>query len=170
MKRFEKIVVIALFSALVILCVLQILFRFALNFSLSWTEELARFVFILLVYMAACAAVAENAHVRVEVIDRFLSKRQAKIMDTLADLIFIAFMGLIGWYGLHIAADAYEIKTLSPAMQMPMWIAYGIVPVTFGLTCLRLIQRIWLRFTAADPDDADDDDATATPAQDGQGG
>ena len=169
MKNFEKILVIGLFSALVILCVLQILFRSGLNFSLSWTEELARYVFILLVYMAACAAVAENAHVRVEVIDNFLSKKQARVLDTIADLIFIAFMGLIGWYGLEIAIDAFKIKTLSPAMRMPMWIAYAIVPTTFGLTCIRLMQKIYRRFTATTTTPTSEDAASAPP-EEAQGG
>ncbi|WP_232055270.1 TRAP transporter small permease [Vibrio taketomensis] len=66
----------ALFLALIILCLLQILFRFVFNFSLSWTEELARYVFIALVYAASSLAVIKGAHVRVEIIDNFVKGNQ----------------------------------------------------------------------------------------------
>lgn len=75
MNNIEEYVSILLFSSLIILCFLQILFRFVFNFSLSWTEELSRYVFIALVYISASLAVIRGAHVRVEVIDNY-SKEQ----------------------------------------------------------------------------------------------
>ncbi|MEM7394445.1 MAG: TRAP transporter small permease [Verrucomicrobiota bacterium] len=146
MKHIEKMVVVVLFSALVLLCFLQIVFRFALNFSLSWTEELARYVFILLVYMSACAAVLHNAHVRVEIIDGLLPERFKKTLDTVVDLLFMVFMALIGYYGIHLSQESFEINQLSPAMQIPMGAVYAIIPITFFLTSGRLIQRIVLRY------------------------
>jgi TRAP-type C4-dicarboxylate transport system permease small subunit len=146
MKKFEKNIIVLLFSALIILCFLQIIFRSVLNLSLSWTEELSRYVFILLVYLSACAAVLENAHVRVEVIDGFVKGANKKYMDSFVDFLFIAFIGYIGYYGFMISLDAFEVKLLSPAIQVPMGIVYLIIPVTFFLTCIRLCQRIFNRF------------------------
>jgi TRAP-type C4-dicarboxylate transport system permease small subunit len=146
MNRLEKFIVVGLFCALILLCFLQILFRFVLNYSLSWTEELSKYVFILLVYMSSCAAVLKNAHVRVEIIDSFLPEPARKVLNTLMDLVFIAFMALVGYYGVHISADAFKIEQLSPAMQVPMGAVYAIIPVTFFLTCIRLVQRIIRRF------------------------
>ncbi|WP_347003085.1 TRAP transporter small permease [Enterocloster clostridioformis] len=42
------------------------LFRFVFNLPLAWTKELSRYVFIILTYCGASAAVLDNAHVRVE--------------------------------------------------------------------------------------------------------
>ena len=47
-------------------CFLQMLFRFVFNLPLAWTKELSRYVFIILTYCGASAAVLDNAHVRVE--------------------------------------------------------------------------------------------------------
>lgn len=146
MKHIEKTIIVVLFSALILLCFLQIIFRFFVNFSLSWTEELSRYVFILLVYMAASAAVLKNAHVRVEIIDNLLPERFKKSLDTAMDVVFIAFMGLIGYYGIEIASGAFDSEKLSPAMRLPMGVVYAIIPATFALICYRLIQRIVRRF------------------------
>lgn len=48
-KEFEYYVITGAMLLLVLMGVLQILFRFVLNFSLSWTEELSRYLFILMV-------------------------------------------------------------------------------------------------------------------------
>ena len=45
-NRIVGYVGIAVFLALIIACVMQVFFRFVLNNSLSWTEELARYCFI----------------------------------------------------------------------------------------------------------------------------
>jgi len=150
MKSLEKPIVVFLFSALIILCFLQIVFRSFLNLSLSWTEELARYTFIALVYVSACAAVLKDAHVRVEIIDSFLPKNIKPYVDTLMDFIFLFFMGLIGFHGIHIAMDALNIEQLSPAMRLPMGFVYAIIPITFFATCIRLIQKIYYRFKNSD--------------------
>lgn len=146
MKSIEKPILVVLFSALILLCFLQIVFRSFLNLSLSWTEELARYTFIALVYVAACAAVLKDAHVRVEIIDGMLSDKVKPYVDTLMDLIFLVFMAVIGFHGIHISTDAFSIDQLSPAMQLPMEAIYAIIPVTFFATCIRLMQRIYYRF------------------------
>lgn len=152
MKQLEKYIIVALFSVLVILCFLQIVFRFALNFSLSWTEELARYVFVLLVYMSACAAILQNAHVRVEIIDSLIPARFKKPLDTAVDLLFMAFMALVGYYGVQLSIEAFRVEQTTPALQAPMGLVYAIIPITFFLTCIRLIQRIVLRYKTAPPE------------------
>ncbi|MCM8536417.1 MAG: TRAP transporter small permease [Lentisphaeraceae bacterium] len=146
MKKIEKKLIVFLFITLITLCFLQIIFRFALNLSLSWTEELSRYVFILLVYLSACAAVLEDAHVRVEIIDGFVKGVSKKYLDTFVDLSFILFIGFIGYYGFEISLDAFDVNLHSPAIQVSMGIVYLIIPISFLLTCIRLCQRIYYRF------------------------
>ena len=74
-KNFEYYLIVFLFTILIVVCFLQVLFRFVFNLPLAWTEELSRYVFIILIYCGASAAVLDNAHVRVELIDNVLSER-----------------------------------------------------------------------------------------------
>lgn len=145
MKNLEKPIIVILFTMLILLCFLQIVFRSVLNLSLSWTEELARYTFIALVYISACAAVLRNAHVRVEIIDNLIPEKIKPIVDSLVDIVFMIFMALIGYHGVHISLDAFSIEQLSPAMQIPMGLVYTIIPITFFATSIRLCQRIFMR-------------------------
>ena len=145
--RTEEYISAILFISLIVLCSLQILFRFVFNFSLSWTEELSRYVFIALVYFSASLAVLRGAHVRVEVIDGFVQGRKKEILDSIIDLSFALFMIWIGYYGLELTIDALDIEQTTPALEWKSGWVYAIIPFTFYLIALRLIQRIYRRIT-----------------------
>lgn len=147
MNNIEEYVSILLFSSLIILCFLQILFRFVFNFSLSWTEELSRYVFIALVYISASLAVMRGAHVRVEVIDNYIKGANKRILDTIIDLSFAIFMIYIGYYGIEITIETLDVEQTTPALGWSSGWVYAVVPFSFYLIALRLIQRAYLRLT-----------------------
>ncbi|EGQ7953849.1 TRAP transporter small permease [Vibrio vulnificus] len=147
LDNIEEYISTLLFISLIVLCFLQILFRFVFNFSLSWTEELSRYVFIALVYFAASLAVVRGAHVRVEVIDGIVKGKNKKILDSIIDLSFATFMAWIGFYGLEISVDALNIEQTTPALEWHAGWVYAIIPGCFYLISLRLIQRVYRRVT-----------------------
>ncbi len=146
LDRLEEYLCIFLFTSLIALCLLQILFRFVVNFSLSWTEELARYIFILLVYIAASLAIAKDAHVRVEIIDSFVQGKHKYYLDQLVSIVWAIFIFYIGYEGIAIATEALDIEQVTPAMELPAGIVYAMIPVCFTLMTFRLIQRIYRRY------------------------
>ncbi|GAB3518432.1 TRAP transporter small permease [Photobacterium alginatilyticum] len=147
LDNIEEYISTFLFIMLIILCFLQILFRFVFNFSLSWTEELSRYVFIALVYFSASLAVVRGAHVRVEVIDGVVKGRNKKVLDSIIDLSFAGFMAWVGYYGLELSVDALALEQTTPALEWQVGWIYAIIPFTFYLIALRLVQRVYRRMT-----------------------
>lgn len=80
-KPLEYYLIAVLFTLLILVCFLQVLFRFVLSLPLAWTEELSRYLFILLVYVGASAAAGEGKHVRVEIIDSVLPAKATKALN-----------------------------------------------------------------------------------------
>ena len=87
-------------------CFLQVLFRFVFNLPLAWTEELSRYVFIILIYCGASAAVLDNAHVRVELIDNVLSERGRFALDIAVKLLCAAVSLVIAYNSRQIIYNA----------------------------------------------------------------
>jgi TRAP-type C4-dicarboxylate transport system permease small subunit len=144
-NRIEEVLSVVLFVALVVLCTLQIVFRFLINFSLSWTEELAQFVFIVLIYVSCSLAILRDAHVRVEIIDVLVSGRAKYVLDQTVDVVWAVFMFGIGWIAIDIVQDYLSFGKTTPALDWQYGWLYAVIPITFMLMTLRLGQRMYLR-------------------------
>ena len=139
--RFEELTCIVLFILLIIFSFSQVISRFELvTFSLDWADELSRYTFIMLVYVAASLAIAKNRHVRVEIIDMVLPQRFHPFMTIVVDLVWLAFTVVLIRSGVIVAMT--QIDAATPVLQWNMGMFYFIIPVTFTLMALRLVQKI----------------------------
>lgn len=144
-NKIEEHLSVVLFSLLVVLCFLQVLFRFFLNFSLSWTEELANYNFILLIYISCSLGIQRGAHVRVEIIDGLVRGRPKYWLDQAIDFAWGGFIFIVGYLGIGIVEDSLMVQKTTPALDWPYGWVYAIVPATFLLMTLRLAQRMHAR-------------------------
>ena len=69
----------------------QFFTRYVMNDSAAWTEEIARYLLIATVFTGATIGVVKNNHIQVDFFYRFMSRRLARAMATLADLLRIGF-------------------------------------------------------------------------------
>jgi TRAP-type C4-dicarboxylate transport system permease small subunit len=121
------------------LCVFyQFFTRYALNDSAAWTEEIARYLLICVVFFGIAAAVRRTRHIHVDFLFRILPPRAGRILSTLIDFARVAFFGIAA--GLTI-----QMMTRMPHLQMtiidlPMNIVYGICAVGFAAATVRAAQ------------------------------
>ncbi len=129
--RWVVIVMMALMTAVVFS---QVLARYFFNFSLSWSEEVARFAFVWLSFMGAAILVRRDEHIRVTmVVDALPTSvwavtRALEYAGVLICLYFFVSGGL--------SLTAAEWSQLAPATQIPMGWIYLIIPVASGLMLL----------------------------------
>jgi TRAP-type C4-dicarboxylate transport system permease small subunit len=116
-----------LFIILIIACVGQVFFRFALNHSLSWTEELARYMFIWMHMIGASLLIETRGHATVTVILELLSGTAKKIFDIIIELVILVDGSIMVYSGLVLA---YRSRfNLSTAMSIPMWMINSAVAI-----------------------------------------
>lgn len=73
----------------------QVLFRYVLQISVPWTEELARILFILTMFLGIAIAIREREHIVVDFLFKRLSKKSQAaglIVYNTAILIFLCFL------------------------------------------------------------------------------
>ena len=139
--RFEECVAVVMFSLLILFCSCQIISRFdIISFPLDWTEELSRYVFVTLSYVAASLAVARNRHVCVEVIDFFLPPRGLYILQKMVWLIWGVFSLWIAHGGWVVASEAFG--TTTPVMEWDMGWFYLPIPLLFAVMAMRLFIKV----------------------------
>lgn len=137
----EQFLLAILSSVMVIVIFIQVVLREFGN-SLSWSEELARFSFIWLVYLGISYGVKKQRHIKIDIMLQILKGKQRVILTTLANVLFLVFALFVVFGGYSIADKLLTFGQKSPALQIPMGLVYMATPVGMGLTSIRLIQSI----------------------------
>ena len=145
-ENFEKVFLVILSVLMVFLIFLQVFMRYVMQNSLSWTEELARYSFIWLIYIGISFAVKEQRHIKIDVVLLLFKERGKLIFGIIANLLFLAFAIAVVIYGYNISQQLLAFGQKSPANQIPMGLVYLATPVGMGLTAIRLIQQLIKEF------------------------
>lgn len=145
-KRAEEMGAVIALALMVVLVFIQVVFRYVLNSSLSWSEELARFLHIWMIWLAASYAVRKNEHIRVEIVKNLFSTKWRKVIDFVAILLWLGFAVFFATQGFEMVMTVLERGQKAAATRIPMWIVYTAIPLGGSLMSIRLIQRIYLLF------------------------
>ncbi|EFQ22652.1 Tripartite ATP-independent periplasmic transporter DctQ component [Aminomonas paucivorans DSM 12260] len=126
----------------VVLVFFQVVMRYVFQNSLSWSEELARYIFLWQTWLGASYAVKEHRHLRVEMLaDRFKGRARL-VFELFVLVVWFGFSGFLAYQGYQMTSFLAQSGQTSAAMQIPISWAYASVPVGCGLMALRLVGEI----------------------------
>lgn len=121
--------------------VIQVFSRYVLSNSLSWGEELARFLFIWIVYIGSSYAVQEDRHLAITAFRNWLNPSLRKYITLLADVLSFVFCAAVVFYGIQMFQFLLQTGQKSPALGLQMYWVYLALPAGLGLTAIRLLQK-----------------------------
>ena len=139
---FENVSTLFL-ACILITVILQVYFRYIAHMVVPWTEEFARYLCIWMVFMAAVAAVAKEAHIRVTfVIDRLPEKIRNGFELFSYGVVFL--FNLIVFFG---SIELMELNWGQQAVTFPVSVGvlYLAVAVSSFFILLFLIVLFWAR-------------------------
>jgi TRAP-type C4-dicarboxylate transport system permease small subunit len=131
-----------------ILVFVQFFSRYALNDSVAWTEEVARYLLIVLTFVGAGGAVRRGTHIRVEALEMALPKGARRALWAFQDAARLAFWGFGAW----ISVDLSERMGVMPMDSLDASLAWVYWPVAagFAVMLLREVQWVWRRWRHGD--------------------
>lgn len=107
----------------------QFFTRYVLESSAAWTEEIARYLLIALVFLGASVGVAKNDHIRVGFLYRYLPRRLGRVLSLAVDALQVALFAclaiLMAQMMWRIGGDAMTV------VPLPMNIVYAVVELAF---------------------------------------
>lgn len=124
----------------VLLIFVQVILRYVFNSSLSWAEELARYIFIWQIWLGTSVAQRDHAHVRIEL---FKAGRKKQIVNLIADAVWLLFCLILIKYGAELVFSIHRRNLVSAAMKLPMYLVYLSLPVSQAAVAVRIIGEIW---------------------------
>ena len=92
-------VVIAQFAVLVTVVAAAVFWRYVLNDSIVWAEELSRYLFVWISFLGGGLGVGTNIHVGVDSVVELLPARPKLVVQIAAEFLIVAFTVVLIWVG-----------------------------------------------------------------------
>ncbi|KHF38742.1 TRAP transporter small permease [Halalkalibacter okhensis] len=136
-------VFLVLFSVIMVSVIfVQVFMRYIMGSSLAWSEELARYCFIWMIYIGISYGVKKQRHIKVDVLLLLFKDKGRIVFNIISNVLFLAFAIFVVFYGYQMAQQLLNFGQKSPALQIPMGFVYMAGPVGMALTAIRLIQNL----------------------------
>src|SRR6266481_2634772 len=92
-----------IFWSLAFIVFLQFFTRYVLNDSLAWTEEIARYGLMWVVFVGGAMVTRRNSHIAVELISNVMKPgRLRAVLLAFVDFVKLSFIGLLAFISLTI--------------------------------------------------------------------
>ena len=122
LKRLMEGLCVIIMSVMALMVFLNVALRYLLNMSITTSEELSRFFFVWLTFMAAIIAYQEKSHICVDFIVKKFGAGAQRIFKVLVDVLIVTCSYFIT--SGSIALTILGLKEVSPVTQLPMAVLY----------------------------------------------
>ena len=127
-------------SLMVIIVFSNVASRYFLNFSIAWSEEVARFMLIWLAMFGAVLAYVEDEHLGLDILVKQMPRQMAHAVAILADFLVLYAIYLITLGGVEMVGTSWN--WMSPATATPYGLVYLVVPAAGIVLFLQTISKM----------------------------
>ena len=131
-----------IFIAIFAVYILNILARYAFGISYIWLPDLARILFIWMVFLGGAAAYVRGQHLLIDFVRNQLREKTLRVTDQLITLAMSAFFvflivkgARVTFVRLNIPYDSWD--------AVPTAVSYAAVPVAGAIMLLATVVRFW---------------------------
>lgn len=140
-KHLEEFLLMAALAAMACIMMVQIAARYVFQASLSWTEEITRFLFIWSAFLSISYCIRYHISIKVVTILEYVPKKAALALKVVGKIVMLLFYGYMLHYAAKFMMDTIASGQVSPACGIPMVLIYSAPLVGFTLAVIRLLQH-----------------------------
>ncbi|SHI53229.1 TRAP-type C4-dicarboxylate transport system, small permease component [Dethiosulfatibacter aminovorans DSM 17477] len=146
-EHVEEWILIVTYTAMLIIASAQVFFRYVINYSISWSQDLLTYMLIWSVFIGISLAVKKRKHIKVELAFVILPKKAQFFLKVFSNLVFMVFCGVFSYFSL---IKVYKLIFINPQISestgLSMWLIQIAVPIGFILSIYRLVVDTRLLF------------------------
>jgi TRAP-type C4-dicarboxylate transport system permease small subunit len=141
-----KISIIAISVLMVAVTLAQVIFRYVIAAPLPWSEELARYCFVWIVFLGGAVGLSRGFHLGVDIFVNMLPERPRIALEALVTVMIAGFAGTVIYASLPVIN--MNMFQRSPALGVQMSWIYIAIPISMCLIVVICIERIVTLFVA----------------------
>jgi TRAP-type C4-dicarboxylate transport system permease small subunit len=145
-RNLEEILMIGMLAAMTVIMEIQIFSRYILGISLSWSEEITRYLFIWSAFLSVSLCTRKCISIKIDQFIKFFPRRGEAFFKVLNLTISFLFFAYLIPYSAAYLKSTIDSGQVSPACGIPMYWVQSAPLICFSLTGIRLIQRWVINF------------------------
>lgn len=141
-EYLEEVILVILLVCMIFILGLQIVLRYVFKNSLSWSEELVRYMFVWSTFIGIPYCIKNNTSIRV---NQFKTAMPIKFQDVLSyvdKFIMLILFLIMAIFSIDIVSSSFASGQSSAAMGIPYWLIQISVPIGSILSLIRIIQNV----------------------------
>ncbi len=144
--KVEGFLITSILAAATVLTFTQVVFRYGLNNSIFWAEEVILYLIIAMSFIATSMGIKKGAHISVDILKSIIPKSYLPVFMVVSASVGILFGLSLLYYGGNLFLATLSRGQLSPALRIPVAWMYAFIPATAALQVFRyteIIYPIW---------------------------
>jgi C4-dicarboxylate transporter, DctQ subunit len=142
LSKVENVLAAGSLGAAALLAIVAVILRTFFNEILFWSEEAIIYLVIFSTFVGAVITLRHDEHVNVDVIAAFLKERGKRVMALIGALMTAVYLAAVGWFAWVLIFEPRSSLTLTPALELPLWVVTLPLPIGFTLMFLRICEVI----------------------------
>lgn len=119
----------------------QVIARYGFHHSLTWSEEVGRYIFVWISFLGMAAAFKSGAHVALDLMLKHLQGVSRKTLELVNGTLIVVLSSAIFYSGLKLFFLGMRQK--SPALKLPMHWVYVVVPASGLILLYFAVRALW---------------------------
>lgn len=143
-EHIEEAILCILLIAMTVIMGIQVFSRYVLSNSLSWSEEITRYMFIWSAFLSISYCTKKRINIRVEQFVSMIPEKYYSYIKVVDDIIrLVVFVYLVPFAYTYLI-QAVNSGQISPACGIPMYFIQVSPLIGFILVIFRILQQLYL--------------------------
>ncbi len=140
LSRFEEFVLSYSVILMAILLIVGVFMRNVMNKSLTFSEEVASALLILVSFFGLGYCARKGRHITMSIVFDMVSNKYKKLFMIVISFVSAIATAYIAYLAVKYVINVQNLGRVSPALQIPIYMIYSVVPIGFLLATIEYIR------------------------------
>ena len=141
-SKVEELIAVIGLSAMTVITLVAVFFRYVLQSPIIWSEEAARYLMVWSTMLGISIATRQKAHLGIDIFVSMAPKKLQRALEIFSTLMMIVMFVFLTGISIVFIQSAIRTGNVSPMLRIPFYIIYLALPLGFGLSAVRSIQDL----------------------------
>ena len=138
----NRIIAVVGISLGVLLAFTNVVARYAFDYSITWAAELTVYLFLWSIFFGTAYCFKLDGHIAITILIEKVKKSTSKKLIMLTRIINFIFLIAVAYFGYEYLLLVNDLEEVSVDLQIPMWIPYLVIPISFTFAAYRVLEHI----------------------------